>query len=81
MNKTNVQIDTLINWRRLSKLLSKSGSETAIRRKECPDKYSKQVEALEELIQKWVKEFIWEEKPIVKYTAEEIKNKLNSVQW
>ena len=81
MNNTNVQIDTLINWRRLSKLLSKSGSETAIRRKEYPDKYAKQVEALEEVIQKWVREFIGEEKPIIKYTAEEIKNKLNSVQW
>lgn len=81
MNKTNVQIDTLINWRKVSKLISKSSSETAIRRKDCPDKYSKQVEALEEALQKWVKEFIWEEKQPVRYSAEEIKNKLNTIQW
>lgn len=81
MNKTNVQIDTLINWRKVSKLISKSGSETAIRRKDCPDKYLKQVEALEETLQKWVREFIFEEIPPTKYTAEEVKNKLNTVQW
>lgn len=81
MNKTNVQIDTLINWRKVSKLVSKSGSETAIRRKDCPEKYSKQIESLEDVIQKWVKEFIFEEKPITRYSAEEIKNKLNTIQW
>lgn len=81
MKKTNVQVDTLINWRKVSKLISKSGSETAIRRTDCPDKYSKQVEALEEALQKWVREFIWEEVPTVRYTAEEIKNKLNIIQW
>lgn len=81
MSKTNVQIDTLINWRRVSKIVSKSGSETAIRRKECPDKYLKQIEALEESLQKWVREFIYEETPVVKYTKEEIKEKLNTIQW
>ena len=81
MNKTNVQIDMLINWRRVSKILSKSGSATAIRRLDCPDKYLKQVEALEDALQKWVREFIWEEVPAVKYTAEEIKDKLNTIQW
>lgn len=81
MKKTNVQVGTLINWRKVSKLISKSGSETAIRRTDCPSKYSKQVEALEEALQKWVSEFIWEEIPATKYSSEEIKNKLNSIQW
>lgn len=81
MNKTSVQIDLLINWRQLSKILSKSGSETAIRRKDCPDKYLKEVEALEEAIQKWVSEFILHKPQLIKYSAEEIKNKLNEIQW
>ena len=81
MNKTNVQIDMLINWRRVSKILSKSGSETAIRRLDCPDKYQKEVEALEEALQKWVREYIYKEPQAVKYSAEEVKNKLNSIQW
>lgn len=81
MNKTNVQIDTLINWRKVSKLVSKSASETAIRRTDCPDKYLRQIEALEIAIQGWVREFIYKETPIVKYSAEEIKNKLKEIQW
>jgi hypothetical protein len=81
MKKTNVQIDTLINWRKVSKLISESRSETAIRRNECPKKYLKEIEGLEVALQSWVKEFIFKEKPVIKYSAEEIKNKLNTVEW
>jgi hypothetical protein len=81
MSKTNVQIDTLINWRKVSKVVSKSGSETAIRRLDCPDKYLKEIEALEQVIQNWVKEYIYKEIPPVKYSVEEIKDKLKEIQW
>lgn len=81
MSRTNVQIDTLINWRRVSKIVSESGSETAIRRKSCPEKYLKQIEALQAVVEGWVKEYIHEETPPVKYSKEEIKNKLNTLQW
>ena len=81
MNKTNVQIDTLINWRKVSKLIAKNGSETAIRRNSCPEKYLKQISALEIAVQGWVNEFIHCEKPVVKYTEGEIKEKLDTIKW
>lgn len=81
MSRTNVQINALINWRRISKIVSESGSETAIRRKSCPEKYLKQIEALQTVVEGWVKEHINKETPTVKYSKEEIKNKLNTIQW
>ena len=80
-SKTNVQIDTLINWRKVSKLISKSGSETAIRRENYPKIYANEVVALEEALKGWVKQYIYKEQPDTKYSAKEIKEKLNTIQW
>ena len=81
MRNTNVQIDQLINWRQLSKVLSKTGSETAIRRKDCPDKYLEAIKALESSLERWVSEYIHNIPQDKRYSAEEIKNKLNEIQW
>lgn len=76
-----MQVENLINWRKLSKLVSKNGSETSIRRNNYPDKYAKEVEALIKAIQGWESEYIKNISPEKKLTIKEINNKLNSIQW
>lgn len=80
-NKTNVQIDQLINWRKLSKLLSNTKSPTAIQRLNYPDKYSKEVEAIKEAVKLWYDEYIRNISPEKRLTKQEVKDKLNSIEW
>lgn len=80
MSKTFVK-NQLINWRKLSKLLSQSKSPTAIQRLNYPDKYATEVEALIEAISVWYREYIEKIPPKKKLTEEEIKSKLNEIQW
>lgn len=81
INKTNVSKDQLINWRKLSKLLSNSKSPTAIQRLNYPDRYAKEVEALIESVNLWYKEHVDKISPEKKFTKEEINSKLNNIQW
>lgn len=76
-----MQLEKLINWRQLSKAVSNSGSETSIRKNDCPIKYELQVVALLELLKSWEGEYIKGIKPSIKYSKEEIKDKLNTLQW
>ena len=76
-----MSIEQLINWRQLSKVVSKSGSETAIRMNERPKKYCKEVDALLLSISQWYDEHIKGKTPETKLTVKEIKDKLNSIEW
>lgn len=80
-NKTNVQVDQLINWRKLSKLLSSSKSPTAIQRLNYPNKYAKEVDAIKEAVKLWYDEHIKEIMPEKKFTKQEIKDNLNTLEW
>lgn len=76
-----MQIEKLINWRQVSKIVSKSKSETAIRMYDCPTKYYNQIDALLMALQGWYSEHIDNKTPQRKLTVEEIKQKLDSIEW
>lgn len=76
-----MQIEQLINWRQVSKIVSDSGSETAIRMHSCPKKYYEPIDALLEALQQWHRQYM-DKKPVeAKLTVKEIKDKLNTIQW
>jgi len=76
-----MQVEKLINWRQVSKVLSRSKSETAIRSAQCPKIYYEPVDALLLALQTWYKEHVDKKPPQRKYTAEEIKQNLNKIEW
>lgn len=76
-----MQIENLINWRQLSKVLSKNGNETAVRKNSYAKWYDKAIEDLLVSLQQWKSEHIDNNPPQIKLTVEEIKNKLNTIEW
>lgn len=80
-SRTFMSIEKLINWRQVSKIISDSRSETAIRMNDCPKKYSKPIEGLLIAVQNWHREYVIGASSEKKYTITEIKDKLNNVEW
>lgn len=76
-----MSIEKLINWRQVSKIVSKSKSETAIQMYSCPKKYHEPIDALLLALQIWHNQYIKGNHPQVKLTVEEIKQKLDSIKW
>lgn len=75
-----MSVEKLINWRQISKLVSKNKSETAIQMYNCPKKYYTQIDALLIALQNWHREHIEGKSPERKYTITEIKEQLDGIR-
>jgi len=73
-----MQTEQLINWRYLSRIITPTKSETAIRSTVWPKKYEKALFALYEALEQWEDEYIYNRPKQQKYTIEEITAKINS---
>jgi hypothetical protein len=57
-------IENLINWKSVSRALA--GNDTSIRKKTCPQKYEKKVQALKKIVGLWQESIAKDQKVLVR---------------